>query len=53
MKCPTNYAPQEDKISNLSIKLDINANPNITNIHFRLTLNGTLRYHVYQSFASM
>ena len=36
MKCPADYAPQEDKISNLSIKLDINANPNITK-YFSLT----------------
>ena len=54
MKCPSNnyYTPQEDKIINLWIKLDTNANPNVTNIYFRLRLNGTLCdvyliFHVY------
>ena len=52
MKCSPNYTLQEDKISNLWIKLDRNANPNVANVYFRLRLKGTL-CDVYQSFVSV
>ena len=37
MKCPPNYTPQEDKSSDLWIKLDTNANPNVANLGFSTT----------------
>jgi len=49
MKCPPDCTPQEDKISNLWIKPNTNANPNVTNKYFRLRLNATLR-DVYSSY---